>query len=58
MYGVFRDRRDIILSTVIAHKIGHGVVRDAQYALGTLRFTPRRLLKPEALEWVAKYEAG
>jgi len=58
MYGVFRNQRDVILSTVVTREIGHGIMGDAQSALRSSRFNARGLLKQQALEWIAKYRAA
>ena len=56
MFSVFCTYRDIILSTVIAHDIGHSILVDAQAALHSSRFTPRGLPESECLKWIAKYQ--
>jgi hypothetical protein len=56
MYSVFCSQRDVILSTVITHEIGHDILYDAQSALRSSRFNPRGLLKPQTLEWITTYQ--
>jgi len=58
IFAVFRDQRDVILSTVIIREIGVSVLQEAQSALRSSRRELREFVsKKDTLDWIATYEA-
>lgn len=56
MYQVFRDHRDLILSTAITREIGTEMLNQALSALDSSYFESRGLRKPQAVEWIKKHQ--
>jgi len=58
MYEVFRNRRDIILSTIGSHEIGPGILGVDQSALDSSRSDSWGLLEPRASDWIMNHQAA